>query len=157
MFGARHICLTLLWVGLLGEVNASTVVSGALVSYMVLWFASRGRSGHSSYFSKVPHLIGFAIYYLTDLVKSNWVVTRDVLTKEHHMRPGVLAIPLSAKTDLEITLLSNLIAMTPGTMPIDVSDDRKILYVHFMYITDPDSQRRAIKQELERRVLEILR
>lgn len=157
MLGVLHIALTLLWVGLLGEVSIATLLSGALVSYAVLWVASRDGSEHRSYFSKVPMTLAFAAYYLGDLVASNWQVMRDVLTRKHHMKPGVLAIDLDAKTDLEITLFSNLIAMTPGTMPIDVSADRKVLYVHFMYIDDAEKQRCEIKERLEKKVLEILR
>jgi multicomponent Na+:H+ antiporter subunit E len=73
------------------------------------------------------------------------------------MTPGVVAIPIRAKTDLEITLLANLISMTPGTLSLDVSEDRKTLYVHAMYVKDPQDLRDDITNNLERRVLEILR
>ena len=58
---------------------------------------------------------------------------------------------------VEITLLSNLISMTPGSLAIDVADDRSVIYVHSMFVDDPDELRRAIKDDLERRVLELLR
>jgi multicomponent Na+:H+ antiporter subunit E len=69
----------------------------------------------------------------------------------------VIGIPLEAKTDLEITVLANLITMTPGTLSLDVSPDRKTLYVHAMYIKNPEALRFDIKENLERRVLELLR
>jgi multicomponent Na+:H+ antiporter subunit E len=73
------------------------------------------------------------------------------------MKPGIIAVPLDAETDFEITLLANLITMTPGTLSLDLSDDRKTLYVHAMYITDPEKIRHSIKHDLERRVLAVLR
>jgi multicomponent Na+:H+ antiporter subunit E len=75
------------------------------------------------------------------------------------MRPGIIAIPLDARTDLEITLLANLITLTPGTLSLDVSADRRVLYVHVMYIDNDDIEavRRSIKDGFERRVLEVLR
>jgi multicomponent Na+:H+ antiporter subunit E len=75
------------------------------------------------------------------------------------MRPGVIAVPLDAKTDAEITLLANLITLTPGTLSLDLSPDRGVLYVHTMYIDQDDVERarRQIKDNLERRVLELLR
>jgi multicomponent Na+:H+ antiporter subunit E len=73
------------------------------------------------------------------------------------MRPAIIAIPLDARTDLEITLLSNLIALTPGSLGLDVSDDRSVLYVHGMFVDDPDAFCRDIKDHLERRLLELLR
>ena len=51
---------------------------------------------------------------------------------------GVIAIPLEARTDAEIVLLANLITLTPGTLSLDISADRKVLYVHAMYIDGGD-------------------
>lgn len=102
-------------------------------------------------------LVRFLGFYLLDLILSSVRVAYDALTPTHHMRPAVVAIPLEARTDLEILLLANLITMTPGTVSLDVSTDRRVLYVHAMYVRDPQEVRDSIKGELERRVLELLR
>jgi multicomponent Na+:H+ antiporter subunit E len=73
------------------------------------------------------------------------------------MRPGVIAIPLDAQTDIEITVLANLISLTPGTLSLDVSADRQTLYIHTMYLDDPEAARRGIKRGFERRVLAVTR
>jgi multicomponent Na+:H+ antiporter subunit E len=93
------------------------------------------------------------------LVLANLRVAYDVLTPGYRMRPGVIAIPLDARTDAEITLLANLITLTPGTLSLDVSSDRSVLYIHIMYIDNDDlaEVRRRIKTGFERRVLEVLR
>ena len=62
-----------------------------------------------------------------------------------------------AHTDAEITALANLITLTPGTLSVDVSPDRSALYVHVMDLGDRRRFTRAIKQGLERRVLEVMR
>ena len=64
---------------------------------------------------------------------------------------------IAAKTDDEITILSNLITLTPGTLSLDVSEDKKVLYIHAMYVEDVDRFRRELKDGLERRLLEVLR
>ena len=53
-------------------------------------------------------------------------------------------------------LLSMLINTTPGSVALDVSPDRKVLYVHVMYMTTPEAARDEIKSGFERRVLEVL-
>jgi multicomponent Na+:H+ antiporter subunit E len=58
---------------------------------------------------------------------------------------------------MEITFLANLITLTPGTLSLDVSDDRSVLYVHGMFVEDPQQMREQIKNGFERRVLELLR
>jgi multicomponent Na+:H+ antiporter subunit E len=157
MYPAIHITLTLVWAGLLGGISLETLVSGFIVSYAMLFVVTRGRPGHDAYFGKLPRLAGFLVYYVWELIKSNAIIAYDVLTPTHHMKPGVIGIPIDVETDLEITVLANLITMTPGTLSLDISPDRKTLYVHAMYINDPDKLRAEIKENFERRVLELLR
>jgi multicomponent Na+:H+ antiporter subunit E len=83
-------------------------------------------------------------------------MSHDVVTPRHMMQPAIVAIPLDVHSDVAITALANLIGMTPGTLPIDVSDDRTVLYLHVMYVDDPDEIRREVKDGLERRVLELI-
>jgi multicomponent Na+:H+ antiporter subunit E len=49
-----------------------------------------------------------------------------------------------------------LINTTPGSVALDVSPDKKVLYVHVMYMDTPDGARRDIKEGFERRVLGVL-
>ncbi|MDZ7291996.1 MAG: Na+/H+ antiporter subunit E, partial [candidate division KSB1 bacterium] len=108
-------------------------------------------------FLKLPRLIGFLLFYWREIILSNLRIAHDVLTPTHYMKPGVIAIPLEAKTDLEIGALANLISMTPGSLSLDVSTDRRVLYVHAMYLDNPDKLRTEIKDNFEKRILEILR
>ena len=57
----------------------------------------------------------------------------------------------------DLTMLANLLTLTPGSLSLDVSEDRKTLFVHAMYIEDADQFRREVKEGLERRVLELMR
>ena len=157
MYAAINLILTLVWSGLLGGITLANLVSGFVVSYFLLWLVTRCQRGHDGYFGKLPRVLGFIVYYLWELVKSNAIIAYDVLTPTHHMKPGVIGIPIEAKTDLEITALANLITMTPGTLSLDISPDRKTLYVHAMYIHDPEELRRDIKENFEPRVLALLR
>jgi multicomponent Na+:H+ antiporter subunit E len=86
-------------------------------------------------------------------------VAYDIITPHYFMKPAVMAFPLEAKTDMEITILANLITLTPGTLSIDVSDDKKILYVHAIYIKDGDLEglKNEIKNGFEKKLLEITR
>jgi len=80
-----------------------------------------------------------------------------VVTPTSRAHPAIVAVPLEARTAAEITLLSSLITMTPGSLSIDVADDGSVIYVHSMFVEDVDAFRASIKDDLERRVLELLR
>ncbi len=157
MFFILNIILALVWAGLIGSINIVTLGSGFVLGYFVLFLVQKVMQKPSRYFSKLPAVVTFILFYLKEIIVSNIVIAYDILTPTHRMKPGVIAIPLDAKTDLEITMLANLITMTPGTLSVDVSTDHKVLYVHAMYIKDPDALRAEIKTNLEYRVLEILR
>jgi multicomponent Na+:H+ antiporter subunit E len=72
------------------------------------------------------------------------------------MTPAIVAIPLDIDSDGEITLLANMITLTPGTLSLDVSDDRRFLYVHGMHIKDIEAFKQEIKGGFEVIVREVL-
>lgn len=150
-----NVLLALTWVLVTGEFTPLNLMFGFGLGYAILWF-TQSAFGASSYFGRVRRVGRFVVFYLRELVSSNLRVAYDVITPTHHMRPGIVAIPLDAKTDAEITLLANFITMTPGTLSLDLSDDRKVLYVHSMYVGNVEEFRREIKEGFERRLLEAM-
>jgi multicomponent Na+:H+ antiporter subunit E len=73
------------------------------------------------------------------------------------LKPGIFAFPLTVNRDFEITLLANMITLTPGTLSVDVSDDRGTLYVHALDCSDPEATKRDIANGFERKILEAFR
>jgi multicomponent Na+:H+ antiporter subunit E len=91
------------------------------------------------------------------MVKANLQVAYDVMTPRYFMKPGIVRYPMDARTELEINLLATMISLTPGTLIMDLSEDKKIVYIHVMYLNDPEVFINEMKTGLERRLLEILR
>lgn len=151
-----NMALALLFAALTARFTSSNLSFGFLLGYLALWLA-RTEPHRSAYFNKVPEALKFSGFFLKELVVSSLQVAYDVVTRTHHMRPAILAIPLDVSSDAEITLLCSLVTLTPGTLAIDVSADRKLLFIHAMYVRDYDSTRRRIKLGFERRVLRLLR
>ena len=73
------------------------------------------------------------------------------------LRPAFIAYPLTVATDAEITLLANLITLTPGTLSVDVSDDRKQLLIHCIDVPDQQSVIDTIAGGFEARVMAVFR
>jgi multicomponent Na+:H+ antiporter subunit E len=153
-----NILLALAWMGLMEDYGPQTLLVGFALGALVLFLVRRILGG-PNYLMKVRQALGLQLFLIWELILANLRVAHDVLTPRYYMRPGVIAIPLDARTDVEITLLANLITLTPGTLSLDVSTDRSTLYIHIMYIDDDDldAARRKIKDGFERRVLELLR
>ena len=151
-----NVVLAFVWALLMGAIDLSNLVVGFVLGYLVLWF-SGPLLGDMGYFRRGPTALRFLAFFLKEMVVSNLLVAREVLAPRPRRRPGVIAVPLDAKTDAEITLLANVVTLTPGTLSLDVSPDRSTLYVHAMFLESPEALRRDIKEGFERRILELLR
>lgn len=151
-----NVVLMVIWLALTGVFTYINMFIGFAISYFILWILSRS-SEDKRYFTIVFKVLGFFFFFLYEMLKANWQVAYEVMTSNLHMKPGIVKIELEAKTDLEITLLSNLISLTPGTLVVDISDDRKVMYVHGMYLEDKTKFIESIKLGLEKPLLSILR
>jgi multicomponent Na+:H+ antiporter subunit E len=139
------------------KVNASNTFLTLVVVYFLLWLLSFFYD--KQHFRKMPRVVTLFFFFIKELLKANFRIAYDVITPTHHMAPGVVVYPLEAKTDLEITMLASLISLTPGSLTIDVSEDRKTLYFHSMYITGDDMEqiKADVRNGFEKRILEITR
>lgn len=149
-----NVLLALVWAGLLGEINPGTLLIGFIAGYFLLFWLRR-LLPLTTYFKKVPQVLSFLAFFAGDVIRSNLRVAREVIWIRGVRRPGIVAVPLDVKTDFEITLLVSLITLTPGTMGVDISSDRKVLYIHTMFVTTADEIRNDIKRRYERRVQEL--
>lgn len=149
-----HLLLTLAWLALTGSFSGINFLTGFTLAFIVILFTQRSRTS-SGYVIRLRRVAAFAAFFLWELVKANLRVAWDVLTPRHHMRPGVIAVPLALQNDLEILVLTTCITLTPGTLSLDVSTDRQTLYIHAMYIDDEEAFRASIKEGYEKRVMEV--
>ena len=106
---------------------------------------------------KLIYLIDFVLFYMLDVLSGALRVALDVITPHQMASPGVVKFPIEVESDLEIALLSNLITFSPGSMVIDIDPDRSHLYIHVMFLGDPDKWKENFKKNFEARVLRILR
>lgn len=110
-----------------------------------------------SIFLRIWHIAEFFVFYLRELIVANCLVAYDALTPTLQAKPAILGIRTKAETDLELLLLANLITMTPGTITLDISTDRKVIYIHAMFADDPEKLRREIQENFEPRILRLCR
>jgi multicomponent Na+:H+ antiporter subunit E len=145
------ILLALAWALLQGELTLVNLLVGYAVGYAVLAFLARGGVMPSTLASRMMYAISLAGFFAWELLLANFRVAADVLLG-NRFEPAVVAIPLDITSDGEILLLSMLINITPGSVTIDLSEDRRTLYVHVMHMKTADETRREIKDGFERRV-----
>lgn len=170
LFLLRVLLFAFVWAALRGSFGPVNLVVGAVLAAALLWYlrplyegvAQIGRAGSLrttvGRFLRVFWLLELLAFFFYELVRSSLTVARQVLSPRLRVRPGVIALQLDARSGLEITVLANLISLTPGTLSLDVSDDNEVLYVHSMLVDGEDAveTREYIKRTLERRVIRTL-
>src|SRR5690606_4272250 len=133
-----NILLALVWTAVTGSFTLINLVFGFVLGGIALYLI-REQVGSLGYFRRGFKLIVLALLFLYELVLSALKVAILVLSPRMDLKPGIFAYPLKVDRDFEITLLANLITLTPGTLSVDVSEDRKLLYVHAIDCSDPEA------------------
>jgi multicomponent Na+:H+ antiporter subunit E len=149
-----NIFLAIAWALFFGGFTWLTVLSGLAVGYAILWLLQPLKGAKSSYFKRVWYWAKLIVLFHYELLVSSLQVLWDIFTPRHLSNPAIIEMPLDAKTDTGILLVTNLISLTPGTLSIDVSEDRKTLKLHVMFADDPEAVCRQLKQGMERWVID---
>ncbi len=151
-----NLLLAFIWVALTGALYYSNFLFGFLVGFGILWIMNRAEED-KRYFTRVPKIIYLALYFFYLMIRANIQVAYDVITPRYFFKPGIVKYPMNASSDLEINLLSTMISLTPGTLILDISEDKKTLFIHVMYLKNKRTFIKETKEGIERRLLEILR
>lgn len=105
---------------------------------------------------RIASLVALAAWASVAIVRASLMVARDVIAPSARVVPGVVIVPLRARTPVEVALVSGLVILTPGTMTVTIRPEAHEMWVHGMYAADPDALRAEVL-DLEGRVLRALR
>jgi multicomponent Na+:H+ antiporter subunit E len=155
---AAHALLAVLWVVLTGSITPLNWGAGFLLGLGILWL-TRTLHGWLHYPSWPWRLVRFAVLYVRELWLAGIRIAHDVVTPTLQNKPAIVAMPLAARTPLEITIVANLISLTPGSLSLDVSPDRRTLFLHVMGVS-PDNLEgfvSELKTSVEAPALELVR
>ena len=151
-----NLLLAFAWSLMIAEFSLVSWLIGFVFGYLLLWVI-QPLVGGSSYFDKVRQIARFSLFFLKEMIRANLRVAWHVVTPSSFFKPGIIAMPLQPQSELEATLLANIITLTPGSFSVDLSSDRRVLYVHVMDVEDADRTRWELKEQYETPLLEILR
>lgn len=151
-----NVLLALAWAAVSGSFSLGNLLFGFVLAALALSLI-REQVGSVGYFSRLRRVASLFVLFAYELLLSGFRVAVLVLSPNMNLKPGIFAYSLKVDRDLEITLLANLITLTPGTLSVDVSPDRSTLYIHALDCADPDQIRKDIADGFERKILEAFR
>jgi multicomponent Na+:H+ antiporter subunit E len=144
------------WMFLTTTYDPVAFLKGYLFGLLII-FVFRRFFNSRFYLHRVIAVINLLLIFIKELILANIAVLKVVLKPKLDMKPGIFAFPTELKKDWEITVLANLITLTPGTLTISVSDDNKILYVHAMDMGEVQDEIESIKNSFEKAIMEVSR
>lgn len=145
--------LALGWCAATDTFTLLNLIFGGILAGVVLYFARAHTQGEHFWVRllRVGWLVWLFIYELVlSAVRVAWLVIQPRIDK--HLSPCLIEYPLSVKSPAEITLLANLITLTPGTLSVDVSEDGKTLLIHALRVDDAEAAIAEIKHGFEKAV-----
>jgi multicomponent Na+:H+ antiporter subunit E len=150
------VVLAVIWAAVTGNFSGINLLFGGIAGGVVVLLL-RSTLVRRNGLRRWSRIVSLAVLFLYELFLSASRVAIEVLRPDvrEKLRPAIVAVPLTVKSDDEITLLANLITLTPGTLSIDVSPDRSMLFVHVLTLDDREALIAGIAQGFERKVREV--
>lgn len=148
--------IALVWMFISNSFTASTFIIGFLIGLLLIIMTRRFFPGRL-YIWRLWAAFKLALLFFKELTLSNISVLQVVLRPNMNIQPMIFALPTDLEHDWEITLLSSLITLTPGTIVLNVSDDQKTLYIHAIDVDDVKDAIDSIKNSFEKAIKEVSR
>lgn len=155
--------LMLIWLVLTGEITLENVILAGVLGAGALWFTMRGNTyvwqmpSFTRSFFRLILLVELTIFFIIQIFLANLRLTITVLSPRMGLKPGIVAVPIAGATPVEVTVLANMITLTPGTLSLEISPDKNVLFVHAMHVADAEAFRKDILDNFYRRVREVFR
>jgi multicomponent Na+:H+ antiporter subunit E len=151
-----NLLIGVIWMFLSESYSFASFLVGFVIGAALLFLLNRFIP--DSYYFKYVKAIGYLIFlFLKELILANIEVLKWVYKPELDFQPGIIALPIDVKKNWEITLLANLITLTPGTLSVDVSRDQRYIYIHAIDLPDVNQTIVGIKDTFEKAIREVTR
>ncbi|NTC85379.1 Na+/H+ antiporter subunit E [Agrobacterium tumefaciens] len=154
---SRYILLLLfvgVWLAVSGSVTPVNILFGLIVSALALGLIRHQIPKGGRHRLRPVRVLSLLLLFFKELALSAWKVAVMVTRPKLDVQPGIFAYPLRLTTDFEITLLANLITLTPGTLSVDVSEDKTTLYVHAIDCSNIEAAKNDIRNGFEKKIME---
>jgi multicomponent Na+:H+ antiporter subunit E len=137
--------LLAIWLLLWGSLSVANVLSGIGVVVLVAWLLGVGRLRSGRPTIRPLATCRFLAAVLVGMVRANGVLTREIVSRQSSITTGVVAVPLPSCSDGLLTLIANVLALTPGTLPLEATSSPAVIYVHVLHLDDVETVRRDVQ------------
>ncbi|AHK16791.1 Na+/H+ antiporter subunit E [Thalassolituus oleivorans] len=149
----HSLLLLIVWL-LLNGGSVGHLILGSILAVLIPLLTHRYVSGHPP----IRHpwkAVRYIRRLLWDIIVANIEVAQRVLAPNSTLKPGWVAYPLQVTDPFQMTLLASTISLTPGTVSVEFSEDRRWLYVHALHLDNTEELVDFIRRRYEQPLQEI--
>lgn len=148
----------LMWILFTLTFTPQELIAGAIVSIFVAMFTAKYLIHEDAMYLFRPNvLLNLIIYVLfifpVELWKANVDVAKRALNPELPINPGIVKVPVDLKSEYGLAMLANSITLTPGTITMDIVEEKgqHYFYIHWIDVASTDGKEAGemIKGKLE--------
>lgn len=151
-----HLLITGMWMILNESYTFGSFLIGLLIGAILLITLQKFLPS-DLYLKRIYYILKLLIIFLRELILSNIEIVKLVYQRKPTFEPGIFKYPLTLEKNWEITLLANLITLTPGTLSVAISEDQQTIYIHAMHIDTIEESISDIKNTFEKAIMEVTR
>ena len=148
----------LVWVVFNGKLTLEIALLGIAVAGAVFAFVCRfldySLQTELRFYRKMPAFFQYLYYLVKEIITANLAVSRMILTRKERMEPVLVRVRTNLKTETARVILANSITLTPGTITMDMAEEKGKLYYYIHWIdvaeTEPAKAGDAIKGTMEK-------
>lgn len=151
-----NLAIAFVWMGFHNTWDGGAFLIGYGIG-LALLFILRRFLPQEFYLRRGIAILKLILLFNKELLLSGYFVAKELLRPKLNIRPGIVAVPTQLRSDWEITLFACLITLTPGTLTLEVSPEKDVLYIHSMDIPDTEQVILQIKNTFEKAIMEVTR
>lgn len=153
-----NLFIAILWILLKDEevVTLQTAFTGFLIGSFIVWLMRR-FFGHSFYLRRVLAIFQLLLIFASEIFHSSIVVIKHILSPKLDLEPGIFAYKTTLTSDWEVTTLSLLLTLTPGSVVMEVNEAGDVIYVHAMDINRYQGDLERYLKRFEKAIMEVTR
>lgn len=153
-----NIFIAFLWMLLIDEdeLNVTTFIAGYFVGIGIIFLMHR-FFGTRFYLRRMFAVIKLILIFIRELTQSSVLVLKQILSPKLNIKPGIFRYETVLESDVEITMISLLLTLTPGSVVMEVAPEGNILYVHAMDVEDGRGSILSQLKNFEKAIMEVTR
>ncbi|MFV0307804.1 MAG: Na+/H+ antiporter subunit E [Desertimonas sp.] len=142
--------LAAVWVMLWGSASPGNILGGVLAGVVLVVVLPGLRTPRPMPTFRPAAWLRLAGTVLLDTARSNVVLTRTIVAGRRRVESSMVEVPMPDASDELLTLTSSLLALVPGTLPIEVRGEPRRLVVHVLHLGPLDDNIASIEHLVQR-------